>query len=206
MARRKTTDVLSPNVDEARSQILLAAQTVFVRYGVAKTTMDDVAREVGVSRPTVYRYFKDRDALISALIEMRSRMLFGRAREVIDGYPTFDDQVVEGLVFLLEHGQRDPIVSALVNPEHMDKVLALVDGSDFATRLMVEMWEPILLAARERGDLRADVDIEAVSEWFAMLQVVLVGRRDLAPNSDPTHRALFRNFVLPALRPRPAPE
>ena len=61
MARRKTGNVLSGDLDEAREQIMVAAEAVFTRFGVVKTTMDDIGRQAGVSRPTVYRYFGDRD-------------------------------------------------------------------------------------------------------------------------------------------------
>ena len=55
MARRKNGTGLSGDVDEARDQILAAAERVIMRYGVSKTTMDDIGKEAGVSRPTVYR-------------------------------------------------------------------------------------------------------------------------------------------------------
>ena len=71
MARRRTGTGLSANADEARQQILAAAERVIQRYGISKTTMDDIGREAGVSRPTVYRYFGDREALVAALIERR---------------------------------------------------------------------------------------------------------------------------------------
>lgn len=201
MARRKTGIVLSADIDEARSQILMAAQSVFLRYGINKTTMDDIARESGVSRPTVYRYFKDRDSLISALIEMRSRILFARAREFVQSQPTFEDVIVEGLIFLIDNGRRDPIVRILVSPERMELATALVGSSNLAARLTREMWEPILVEAQERGDVRTDVSIDEINEWFALLQFILVGRLDFAHADDPSHRKLIRTFVLPSLRP-----
>ena len=87
MARRRGS-VLSDDTEEARAQILKAAESMFQRYGVSKTTMDDIAKEAGVSRPTVYRYFGDRDSLITALIEARSRRLFDKARASIGRHPS----------------------------------------------------------------------------------------------------------------------
>jgi len=39
-----------------------AAEACFDKYGIAKTTMDDIAKEAGVSRPTLYRWFPTREA------------------------------------------------------------------------------------------------------------------------------------------------
>lgn len=201
MARRRTGTVLSPDVDEAREQILDAAERVILRYGIAKTTMDDIGKEAGVSRPTVYRYFGDRDALLGALIERRSRMLFERARTYITGFDGFADQLVEGLIYLVDHGQSDPIVRILVSPEHMELTTPIVGGSNLATDLTHEMWAPIIAAAAERGEIRGDLDVAAVAEWLALVQFILVGRRDFARDDDPNHRELLRHFVLPAFLP-----
>jgi AcrR family transcriptional regulator len=47
-------------------RILLAARETFVRRGIRRTTVDDVATAAGVSRVTVYRYFPTRDDLVRA--------------------------------------------------------------------------------------------------------------------------------------------
>jgi AcrR family transcriptional regulator len=201
MARRKTGSVLSADADEARSQILAAAERVIQRYGVSKTTMDDIGKEAGVSRPTVYRYFTDRDALLAALIERRSRMLFERARSFMLKFDTFAEQLIEGLIYLVDHGRKDPIVRVLVSPEHMELATPLVGASSLATRLTAEMWDPIFSRAMERGELRADLDLTEVAEWLALIQFILVGRLDFARPDDPGHRRLMKTFVLPAFLP-----
>lgn len=201
MARRKGGTGLSADADEARQQLLGAAEQVILRYGVAKTTMDDIGREAGVSRPTVYRYFGDRDALLSALIERRSRMLFDRARTFIASHDSFDEQLIEGLIYLVDHGRRDPIVRILVSPEHMELATTLVGASTLASELTAEMWTPILEAAAERGEIRPGLDLNEVAEWLALVQFILVGRLDFARADDPGHRHLLRTFVLPAFLP-----
>ena len=205
MARRRSGTGLSADADEARQQILSAAERVFMRYGVPKTTMDDIGKEAGVSRPTVYRYFGDRDALLGALIERRSRMLFARAREFIISHETFADQLVEGLVYLVDHGRKDPIVRILVSPEHMELTTPIVGSSHLAADLTAEMWGPIFQQAIARGEVRPDLDMAAVAEWIALVQFILVGRLDFASPDDPGHRTMLREFVLPAFSAVVAP-
>ena len=163
--------------------------------------MDDIGREAGVSRPTVYRYFGDRDALLGALIERRSRMLFARAHEFMLGHATFADQLIEGLVYIVDHGRKDPIVRILVSPEHMELTTPIVGGTDLATNLTAEMWAPVFAQAIERGEIRSDLDIEAIAEWLGLVQFILVGRLDFAKPDDPGHRKMLREFVLPAFAP-----
>ena len=55
--------------DERKGQILEAAISVFSRLGFHKARMEDVARESGLAKGTLYLYYRSKDALIRALLE-----------------------------------------------------------------------------------------------------------------------------------------
>jgi AcrR family transcriptional regulator len=44
-------------MDEAKLKILHGAEALFMRYGFKSITMDDVSREMGISKKTLYQYF-----------------------------------------------------------------------------------------------------------------------------------------------------
>jgi AcrR family transcriptional regulator len=54
--------------DRSRAEILDAARRVLFRGGVAATTLDAVAKEVGVSKTALYYYFPSKDALLFELV------------------------------------------------------------------------------------------------------------------------------------------
>lgn len=59
-----------PNVtDERKSQIINAAEDVFTRKGFDEARMDDIAEETGLSKGTLYNYFKSKDDLIIAILD-----------------------------------------------------------------------------------------------------------------------------------------
>ena len=59
-----------PNVSEERkAQIIGAAEDVFTRKGFDQARMDDIAEETGLSKGTLYLYFKSKDALIIAILD-----------------------------------------------------------------------------------------------------------------------------------------
>ncbi|HMC80839.1 MAG TPA: TetR/AcrR family transcriptional regulator [Acidimicrobiia bacterium] len=187
----------------AKDRLMEAAEACFDKYGVAKTTMDDIAKVAGVSRPTVYRHFDDRDSLILAVVMRRSRQLIDRAQKFIRKQGTFEDQLVEGLLFLVDKGRKDPFVSLLVSPESMDLANQILGASTAAVDLAYEMWEPILADARGRGELRADLDFRAIATWLTYLILLLVGRGDIEPDVS-AQREMLRTFVAPAFAPTPA--
>ena len=59
-----------PNVSNERiSQIITAAEDVFTRKGFDEARMDDIAEETGLSKGTLYNYFKSKDDLIIAILD-----------------------------------------------------------------------------------------------------------------------------------------
>jgi AcrR family transcriptional regulator len=199
---RKSGTTLPSDAQAAKNHLMEAAEACFDKYGVAKTTMDDIAKYAGVSRPTVYRHFDDRDSLILAVVMRRSRALIDRAQKFIRKQDSFEEQLVEGLLFLVDKGRKDPFVSLLVSPESMDLANQILGASTAAVDLAYEMWEPMLAAARERGELRADLDFRAIATWLTYLILLLVGRGDIEPDVD-AQREMLRTFVAPAFAPTP---
>src|SRR5271156_5312187 len=108
MSRRPPSQRIAPtSTDDARERILAAAERCIDRHGIRKTTMDDVASEVGLSRPGVYRYFADRDDLLIELITRHGRALLDRARKSISRQGSLADQIVEAVLYSADHRRRD---------------------------------------------------------------------------------------------------
>jgi AcrR family transcriptional regulator len=55
--------------DEIRKKIIAEALTLFLKKGVDKTTMDDIAARLGVTKPAIYRYFKNKEELFLASVQ-----------------------------------------------------------------------------------------------------------------------------------------
>jgi AcrR family transcriptional regulator len=58
---------------EERVQILEKSQELFMRYGVKSISMDDICRELGISKKTLYRFVSDKAELIRLVIERHTR-------------------------------------------------------------------------------------------------------------------------------------
>jgi AcrR family transcriptional regulator len=74
----------APWRDARRSRILGAAARVFARSSFEQASMDEIAAEAGVGKPTLYRYFPSKDALFVAVFEHALDDLEGRLDRVLD--------------------------------------------------------------------------------------------------------------------------
>ena len=61
-------------VEGRRDQLLAAALRLMASRGFAATSIEDVARQAGVAKGTVYLYFPTKDALLAAVLETQSLM------------------------------------------------------------------------------------------------------------------------------------
>jgi AcrR family transcriptional regulator len=59
--------IVSTYRDEAKKRILEAALEVFKEKGYFKSTMDDIATKLGISKSAIYQYFESKDKLLAAL-------------------------------------------------------------------------------------------------------------------------------------------
>jgi AcrR family transcriptional regulator len=114
--------------------------------------MEDIAREAGMSRPSVYRYFADRDDLLVALIAQRSRALTDRAHKFISRQDTLPDQIVEGLLYIADHGRRDPFTRILVDLDGTSLGQRMATSRTSET-LTAEFWDPFLDDAARKMEL-----------------------------------------------------
>lgn len=68
---------------DKRDRILDAAQSLFVRYGVKRTSIDDVAREAGIAKGTVYLSFRSKAELFSAIADRLCANTLADARRIV---------------------------------------------------------------------------------------------------------------------------
>ena len=65
----KVSIVLPPILMEPQEKILKSALGLFFKFGIKHVTMDDIAKELGMSKKTIYQFYKEKDDLISQLCQ-----------------------------------------------------------------------------------------------------------------------------------------
>jgi AcrR family transcriptional regulator len=89
---------------EKRQRALDGAMAVVLRYGFARVTMDDVAKEAGISRPALYLLFKNKGEIYRALAESVMGEALQRAKAALEA-----DGGIEARVFAaIKAGILDP--------------------------------------------------------------------------------------------------
>src|SRR3954452_2858743 len=102
---------------ETSERILEAAAEQVEHFGLRRFTLDDVARRLGISRVTIYRYFPKRDALVEAVV-LRELQRFLRAIDAaVEPYQELEERLVEGMVFALAYLRGHRLLNRLLRTE-----------------------------------------------------------------------------------------
>ncbi|HXQ63136.1 MAG TPA: TetR/AcrR family transcriptional regulator [Acidimicrobiales bacterium] len=180
-----------------RQRILEATYACVARWGLSKTTVEDAAREAGLSRATVYRYFPGgRDELVDAVVSWQYLQFFGRLYEEVHGATSLEEVLERGLLFarrqLLEHEvlqkmvQTEPEVLMPKLTVESNRTIGLISG--FLVPYLHEHGVPDGLEVHEAADFLARMILSYIAS---------PGRWDL---SDPEEvRRLVRVELLPGV-------
>ena len=182
-----------PQPEAARERLLDAASRCIARDGLTATGIAAVADEAGVSRPTVYRYFKDRDALVDAALLRAGTAQLARMKAHIARFSTPEGKAVEAMLFVLREMPRDPVLRQAWNAPLVEATIVRGFTGPRALSLCCGALEGLSAAARW-SDAKA---LEATETMLRFSLSLL-----LAPEPERGGRALrafLRRRLVPAL-------
>lgn len=138
-----------------RRQIVEGARDVFLTKGFDAASMADIAKAAGVSKGTLYVYFKDKDELFSAIVRGECAM---QAEGVFDLDPA--DHDVEAV--LMRHGTA--FVRAIADPGRLSSFRTVIAIADRMPDLGRKVYEtgPAVGIARLAGYLQAQVEADVL--------------------------------------------
>ena len=84
-------------IPDKRGTILSAAFDVFINYGFRKTSMDDIARAAGMSRPALYQIFRNKTEIFRALSTHIVEKLAVDARAALRGEKPFAERMHDAI-------------------------------------------------------------------------------------------------------------
>ena len=184
--------------EEARRRLVAAALRCIVRRGTGRVSMDEVADEAGVSRATVYRYYRTREDLLLGV--MLSRMdqaldlIVRSLEEPSNAARSIPDLILASIG--LTHG--DSVSEALFSPDSRPLVTAVESAAEPIVEGLYRHIGPLLHQWQADGQLVPELDLRQTARWLNVVSVTMMSPPWLAMPAE-EKRAFLDRYVVRAL-------
>ena len=192
-----------PAEHSVRDQIVKAARECFAHYGYGKTTVSDLAREIGFSKAYIYRFFESKQAIGAAICGECVDGLFDQAREAVDQGEDATDKlrrfartVTAATVELLFTDRKLYEIAVHASAENWEVVRAY-------TERLQGLLEEILKEGRENGEFERKTPLDETrrSIFYALRPfidpVFLERSLDLLPEAQTEVTGLVLRSLAP---------
>ena len=147
-----------------RATIALAAETLFFQKGITNTSMDEIAKQAGYSKATLYVYFKNKEEIVSILVLESMKKLYSYLEDALKSKNYTYDKYIALCNALLKYEQEFPFYFHMVLDEiNIDFESIDCIPEDKETFLIGEKInktiEEFLVSGIEAGELRKDLKI-----------------------------------------------
>ncbi|MBI3501474.1 MAG: TetR/AcrR family transcriptional regulator [Bacteroidetes bacterium] len=145
----------------AKERILQAAQELFFRYGIRSVSMDDIAKHLSISKKTIYRFYKDKDAVVRALMQMKMKMDQKNFRRITSE----SENVIEEMFNIMQHLGK---VISQMNPNLIYDLQKYHSPSwklfkEFRENNILTMVEDMLVRGMKQGYIRQEISTKILA-------------------------------------------
>jgi len=170
---------LEPADDEARSiddAILDAAAELIQHFGAGRTTVAEIARRAGVSRPTVYRRWPDVHGIVAALLTREVRAIQDAVQPAAEDRAALVDSVVEIAVRVRDH----ELLGLLLRTDPQVYREYFLERLGTSQRGLLLELRGRIVAAQEGGSVRAGDPMELSAMVLLIAETTVQSYRTVA--------------------------
>src|SRR6478735_3824763 len=96
-----------------RKQILDGARRAFMKYGFDAASMNDITREAGVSKGTLYVYFANKEELFAAMIESERAAFIASMRTALAEHDDVEAGLHDFGISFISHMTEEKVINAM---------------------------------------------------------------------------------------------
>jgi AcrR family transcriptional regulator len=142
-------------------RIIEGGEELFLKAGIKSVTMDDIARHLGMSKKTIYQFFKDKNELVTALV---TKKLKEDEEEMIE-YINKSSNVIEEMINMTKCSEDmfsriNPIVIHDMQKYHPD---AWKVFQQFKNEVLINTLEELLTKGIKQGYIRPEIDVKIIA-------------------------------------------
>ena len=140
--------------DAVLQEIIAGARVLFEKFGLKKTTMEDIAREVGKGKSSLYYYFPSKYEIFEAVVDQEITELFSIAKKMVDKSPTAKEKLKAYVKVRLNKINKLGNLSQVVKNDLMDNMSVVMNIKKKHEINQVNMIREIITDGIVRGEFK----------------------------------------------------
>ncbi|MBB2771540.1 TetR/AcrR family transcriptional regulator [Mycolicibacterium monacense] len=168
----------SPRSVEER--ILDAAAECVVAYGVNRVTLAEIARRARVSRPTIYRRWRDTDAVLAALLTAR----IAGVLDAVPGSAVGREPLVDRIVRVGDRLRNDEIVIAVLHSAPELAMVYITERLGTSQQILIDALAGEIKLAQDEGSVRSGEPRQLAAMCLLITQSTIQSAQMVAPLLD----------------------
>jgi len=142
-------------------RIIEGGRELFFQAGIKSVTMDDIARHLGMSKKTIYQFFKDKNELVIALVNKKLK----EDEQQMAALISKSGNVIEEMINMMKCSEEmfsrvNPIVIHDMQKYHPD---AWKQFQKFKAEVLIRTLEELLTKGIKQGYIREDIDVRIIA-------------------------------------------
>lgn len=142
-------------------RIIEGGEELFLKAGIKSVTMDDIARHLGMSKKTIYQFFKDKNELVTAMVKKKLK----EDEEQMIEFISKSANVIEEMINMTKCSEDmfsriNPIVIHDMQKYHPD---AWKVFQQFKNEVLISTLEELLTKGIKQGYIRPEIDVKIVA-------------------------------------------
>jgi AcrR family transcriptional regulator len=159
---------------EVKDKILDTSLNLFFKYGIKAITMDDIAKEMGISKKTIYRFFKEKDDIVNQLSEAELK----KNQLMMETLRKQAKDPIHEVILISQYLQK---MFAEINPVffhdlHKQFSKALGDFNKFKRECMFNNLKRNITDGVQLGLYRGDLDIDFAAQYRVIQMDMFMSR------------------------------
>jgi AcrR family transcriptional regulator len=159
-----------PNEGLALDAVLDAAAACYLRFGVAKTTVADIAHALGISRATLYRRFGSHEVIFLALLTRESAAMAADAELHLARVTDPLERILEGMMFSIKEIGRRPVHAAVFGGDSVAWAATQAIHVEALRRIGEAGVRPLLASSITDGTV-SERDMRDLVDWILRILI-----------------------------------
>lgn len=164
------------DAEQTRRAILASAMDIFYEKGYSKTTFDEIAKRINLTKGAVYWYFRNKPDIVAALINDFSERYMELINAFLAQYPDADfERIIKMELFINKQIRENQqlykfLFFVTCQMEWSEAIISKIQPCVEQTKqVMRRLFVDALQAMQNQKKIRADVDISMISELLMAL-------------------------------------